>query len=49
MNDLDAQRPEPLPQPPEEERSEREQKPAVPRQLSGLEWLVKQVQRQREG
>jgi hypothetical protein len=48
MNDLDALRPEPLPQPPEEERSERE-KPEVPRQLSGLEWLVKQVQRQREG
>ncbi|WP_309117617.1 hypothetical protein [Saccharothrix sp.] len=48
MNDLDAQRPEPMPQPPEEERVERE-KPEVPRRLSGLEWLVKQVQRQREG
>ncbi|MFI9813214.1 hypothetical protein [Saccharothrix variisporea] len=48
MNDLDAQRPEPVQQMPEEERAEREE-PAVPRQLSGLEWLVKQVQRQREG
>lgn len=48
MNDLDAQRQEPLPQPPEEERVERE-KPEVPRRLSGLEWLAKQVQRQREG
>lgn len=47
MNDLDDRRPSPQPQQ-EEERVERE-KTEVPKPLTGLEWLVRQAQRQRKG
>lgn len=47
MNDLDAQRPSPQPQQEQKEPVERTQ-PGVPKQLSGLEWLVRQAQRRRE-
>ncbi|RKT57825.1 hypothetical protein [Saccharothrix australiensis] len=47
MNDLDDRRPPPQPQQQEEERVERE-KTEVPAPLSGLEWLVRQVHRQRQ-
>ncbi|MBB5954796.1 hypothetical protein FHS29_001366 [Saccharothrix tamanrassetensis] len=46
MNDLDDRRPSPQPQQQEEERVERDRM-EVPKQLSGLEWLVRQAQRQR--
>ncbi|WP_433265917.1 hypothetical protein ACQPZF_39365 [Actinosynnema sp. CS-041913] len=46
MNDLDDRRPSPQPQQQQEERVERERR-EVPKQLSGLEWLVRQAQRQR--
>lgn len=46
MNDLDAQRPSPRPQ--QEEEPVERQKPEVPKQLTGLEWLVRQAQRRRE-
>ncbi|MEV0676510.1 hypothetical protein AB0I60_08300 [Actinosynnema sp. NPDC050436] len=47
MNDLEDRVPSPQPQP-EEDRVERDQT-AGPQQLSGLEWLVRQAQRQRKG
>ncbi|WP_447004560.1 hypothetical protein ACRAKI_34020 [Saccharothrix isguenensis] len=47
MNDLDAQRPSPRPQQEQEEPVER-QKPEVPKQLTGTQWLVRQAQRRRE-
>ena len=47
MNDLDAQRPSPRPQLDQEEPVEH-RKPEVPKQLTGLEWLVRQAQRRRE-
>ena len=45
MNDLDAQGPPPVPEPAEEQV-----KPKLPpaqRQTNGLDWLVKQAQRNR--
>ncbi|MFD1148102.1 hypothetical protein [Saccharothrix hoggarensis] len=46
MNDLDAQRPSPQP-PQEQEVPVERPKPQVPKQLTGLEWLVRQAERRR--
>ncbi|MEU4802203.1 hypothetical protein [Actinosynnema sp. NPDC023587] len=46
MNDLEDRVPSPQPQP-EEDRVERDQTEVAP-QLTGLQWLVRQAQRQRE-
>lgn len=45
MNDIDAQRPSPRPR--HEEDAGQQPAPAAPRQLTGLEWLVRQAQRRR--
>ncbi|GAA1279886.1 hypothetical protein [Saccharothrix xinjiangensis] len=46
MNDIDAQRPSHRTRQ-EPRGTEEPPKPAAPRQLTGLEWLVRQAQRRR--
>ncbi|MFC6089280.1 hypothetical protein [Saccharothrix lopnurensis] len=46
MNDIDAQRPSHRPRRDPQGTAE-PPKPASPRQLTGLEWLVRQAQRRR--